>query len=138
MDIGLKLKMIDEALARNANSQLQDVGLTISQVNLLGVLSQQENGQTTQRHLETLLGVSHPTVVGLVKRLEGKGFVHTFFSSEDARMKIVHLTDTGSDIVNDGSDKRRQAEAWLTRGLSDKETTQLDRLLGKVLLNLRD
>ena len=137
-DIGIKLKMIDEALARNANNQLASVGLTLSQVNLLGALSQQPGRQTTQRQLETLLGVSHPTVVGLVKRLEAKEFVETHFSADDGRMKIVQLTAKGEHIVDDGAEKRGEAENWLTRGLSDAEVGQLNALLGKVLDNLQD
>lgn len=137
-DIGLKFKKIDEALARKANSQLQSVDLTISQVNLLGALSEQHDGQTTQRHLETLLGVSHPTVVGLVKRLEPKGFVTTYFSIEDARMKIVQLTPEGRRIIDESAGKRREAEAWLTQGMSEREVTQLNVLLEKVLDNLSE
>lgn len=135
-DIGLKFKIIDEALARQANAQLQAVGLTFSQANMLGALAQQDGFQTTQRHLEELLGVSHPTIVGLVKRLEAKGYVDTFFSAEDARMKIVRLTDTGTELVNDGASKRNEAEKWLTKGLTDQESSQLNRLLQKVLDDL--
>ena len=135
-DIGLKLKRLDEALARQANSQLQSVGLTFSQINLLGVLFEQPDHQTTQRQLEVLLGVSHHTIVGLVRRLEAKGFISTYFSADDARMKVASLTSAGERIVNDGADKRDAAEEWLTRGLTDQEVAQLDGLLGKLLDNV--
>ena len=137
-DIGLKFKMIDEALARRANHELEEVGLTLSQANLLGILFAQVDARMTQRQLEIVLGVSHPTVVGLVKRLETKGFVETYFSAEDARMKLVHLTDKGARVIAGGGEKRRETEAWLTRGLEVREVEQLNNLLGKLLDSLKD
>lgn len=134
-DLGFKMKAIYDALGRGANRSFKELDITFSQLSLLSNLMVQ-GGQTTQRHLEQLMGVSHPTVVGLVQRLEAKGYVTSFFSVEDARMKIVAITDLGGAVAGRADGHRRLSERAMVRGLSDDEVAQLKSMLDRVYANI--
>lgn len=133
--LGFKIKAICDALGRGANRSFRELGVTFSQLCLLTNLVAQ-GGHTTQRRLELLLGVSHPTVVGLVKRLEAKGYVTTFFSVEDARMKVVAITDEGRAATERAGRHRERSEAAMVCGLCDEDVGRLKELLDHVHANL--
>lgn len=136
-ELGYKFKLIDEELSRQANQQLAEVGLTLSQIILLQVVDER-GGSCAQRAIERKLAVSHPTVTGLVKRLIAKGYVESFVSDEDARMKIVRLTPEGTRVVQRGRGYQAESERELTRGLAPDELKLLGDLLDKVVDDLRE
>ena len=53
-----------------------------------------------QKQLQTMMNVSHPTMVGLVQRLEANGFVTTAPDTMDRRNKIVSLTEEAEAFIN--------------------------------------
>ena len=134
-ELGPRFKKIDESLSRMANQQLAESGLTFSQAVLLHVI-EAHHGICAQRELERELAIAHPTVTGLVKRLEAKGFVETFVSAEDGRMKMVKITPEGKHATSQGRKCQIQAEQLLTTGFTQTERDDLARLLDKVIGNL--
>lgn len=134
-DIGFRIKMISDALERSANRTFKEFGFTFSQMRLLVALIGND-GCTTQRQLELALGVTHPTVVGLVQRLEAKGCIKTHFSVEDARMKVVTVTERGREAIDRVERQRAEIEGTMVRGLSDEEIAELKCLLDRVVANL--
>ena len=57
-------------------------------------------GQGTQKEIETFLGVSHPTVVELVSRMEQNGYIMCW-PCKDGRNKNVKLTPKAENIDKD-------------------------------------
>ena len=72
--IGYQFKIIDEKIKVRADEDLKRHDLTLMQTRVLGFLAE-VGGQATQKEIEDDLEVSHPTVVGLVFRMEQKGFL---------------------------------------------------------------
>ena len=134
--IGALLKRIDTALGRQANAQLASVGLTLTQVSVLGLLADAPNEGLAQKQIEQELDVSHPTTTGLVKRLGEKGLVAVYESPDDARMKIVRLTAKGREAAREGETHRAKAERALTEGFTDNELAQLKSYLSRIIDNL--
>lgn len=95
--IGFLLKQIHDNMDRHANRNLKPQGLTFSQMRLL-VLLYVRPSAPSQKELEEQMGVTHPTVVGLIKRLEGKGLVRCGFDSRDKRVK-ERLPDRGGQGI---------------------------------------
>ena len=89
-DVGYLIKRIHDKLAVRADAELKQYHLTMSQGRVFLYLSSR-GGQATQKEIETFLGVAHPTVVGLVSRMEQSGYV-TCWPCEDGRNKNVKLT----------------------------------------------
>lgn len=134
-NIGFLLKQVTDKLQTRADAKMKSWQLTLSQSRVLGYLDQQ-GGQATQRDLEAALSVSHPTVVGLVSRLEQNGFVTCWQDQADRRNKMVALTDKakimGAELAADVS----RQEAHMLRGLSSEEVAALRHALKTIYQNL--
>ena len=109
MDVGFLLKQINIALARNADQSFKPV--TFSQMRVLVFLAHQPNNTCYQKALETELDVSHPTVVGLLQRLEAKGLIATLTDEYDRRRKEICLTDAGRTVLQGASKHCKHAGA---------------------------
>ena len=67
--IGCLLKMITDKIKMRADADLAQQGLTLTQSRVLGYLDR-SGGQATQKEIEGFLQVSHPTVAGVIGRME--------------------------------------------------------------------
>ena len=134
-DIMYLIKTIADKTCAAADAALKQHGLTFSQLRVLGFLASR-NGSSAQRDIQRHLEVSHPTMVGLVGRLEKNGFVVSFTDEEDRRNKIVRMTEKAIRLGDDLDAGRRQASEELTRGLSEPETGELYRLLNILAKNV--
>ena len=92
-DVGYLIKRINDKLAVRADAELKQYHLTMSQGRVFLYLSSR-GGQATQKEIETFLGVAHPTVVGLVSRMEQSGYV-TCWPCEDGRNKKCQADRAG-------------------------------------------
>ncbi len=131
-DIGVMLKLLNDNLQRKANEDLRTDGLTLSQMRVMVFIKEQETLQTTQKELEDYLDVSHPTINGLLKRLEAKGLVTTALSTNRRLTKIVQLTERGKQECERANAHRIKHEMLLRSCLSEEERHTLITLLQKV------
>ena len=92
-DAGFLIKQIHDALSKRFNDVLKKYDLTISQMYVLKYLRENQNKMVTQKEIEQYLEVSHPTTVGILKRLESKGFIQTEIIKEGRFSKQVVLTE---------------------------------------------
>lgn len=136
-DIGFLLKVIQEHLDRHANQLFKPVDLTSSQFRVLKFIRGRGQEPTTQKEIEEHLQVTHPTVTGIVKRLEQKGFVRCEFGGRDRRMKYVYLTEKEAQLFEEMERSRIQMERFIAGGMEEEEIAQLRTLLIKVLENVR-
>lgn len=134
-DIGYLLKNINDKLKVRADADLGRYNLTLAQSRVFGFLNSR-GGVATQKDIERFLEVSHPTVVGLVSRLEQRGYVVCRVDGEDRRNKIVALTEQARAIGQDMDRSIRETEAQLLAGLSGRDVKHLHRMLEKMYQNL--
>ena len=133
-DVGYLIKSINDKLTVRVDAELKQFNLTMSQCRVFLYLSSR-GGQGTQKEIETFLGVSHPTVVGLVSRMEQNGYV-TCWPCEDGRNKNVKLTPKAEDIDKDMRKNMQTNEQKLLEPLSPEESEKLRDLLLKVVQHL--
>ena len=126
-DVGYLIKGINDKLKVKADAELKQYNLTMAQCRVLTYLSSQ-GGQTTQKEIEVFLNVSHPTVVGIVSRMEQNGYV-TCWPCEDGRNKYVKLTAQAEAIDRDMQENMHANEEMLLAPLSPEEREQLRDLL---------
>ncbi|MFA6938119.1 MAG: MarR family transcriptional regulator [Treponema sp.] len=131
-DIGLLIKNISDSLKKLVDSFFGSMNLTFSQVQVLSFISNSKNKRTTQKEIEVFLGVSHPTVTGIIKRLEEKQFVKTNIYVDNGIKKSVELDTMGLEFEKESLTNQRAHEALLTKNLTAQEKKQLVVLLEKV------
>ena len=126
-DVGYLIKSINDKLKVRADTELKKYHLTMSQSRVLVYLRSQ-GGQATQKEIEIFLDVAHPTVVGLVSRMEQNGYV-TCWPCEDGRNKYVKLTPQAEAIDKDMQRNQLENEERLLAPLSPEDRERLRDLL---------
>lgn len=128
------IKYISDKVRQKADNNLKDHNVTLSQVRVLNFLWR-ENGSCSQKQIEDFLQVSHPTVVGLVSRMEQSGYIHTSVSSDDKRNKIVTVTDSGMSLACELCRYMEDIDKRMLVGLTDEQQAQLVDMLYIVAQN---
>ncbi len=129
------IKYISDKVRQKADNNLKDHNVTLSQVRVLNFLWRQE-GSCSQKQIENFLQVSHPTVVGLVSRMEQSGYIQTSVSSDDKRNKIVTVTDSGMALASELCRFMDDIDNRMLEGLSEEQQSQLADMLLTVAKNL--
>lgn len=127
-DIGLLIKRLADKIRISVDVLLKEQGLTFSQTLVIDFLHSR-NGKATQKEIEDHLQVSHPTVVGIISRLEKNGFVSSHTDEKDRRNKIVCAADKALNMLDAVNAGKRQMEEKLTKGLSEEELNEFRRII---------
>lgn len=134
--VGMLLKELADALERKSNQfATQEDGLTSSQVRVLLMLNRTDGHTLSFSKLKERLNIAQPTVWGLVKRLEAKGMVTTHDNPNDARARLVTMTDVGQKAFETARKHMQQLESSLTIGFDDQELEQLKNHLERLIDN---
>ena len=134
-DIGFLVKRLADKIKSSVDASLKDEGLTFSQTLVIGFLSER-GGKATQKEIEDHLQVSHPTVVGIISRLEKNGFVVFSFDEKDRSNKIVCDTDKALNTTDSMIIGKQKMEQSLTKGLSEAELAELRRIINLMYENI--
>ena len=133
--LGPLLKQINDRMKASADEGMAEKNLTLAQARVLGFL-RFSGGHATQKDIENFLAVSHPTVVGIVNRLEKKEFVSCHVDQSDRRNKVVALTKKALELGEQIRADITRAEEQLINGFSPEEIKELTRLLSMLLRNI--
>lgn len=133
--IGYLIKIINDKAKVKADAELNMYELTLSQSRVLTYLHSKD-GQATQKEIEDSLDVSHPTVVGIVSRMEQHGYVTTWLDTKQQRSKMVCLTDKARTMVQELERMVQEHEHIMLRGLTQKQVTELAEMLRIIYGNL--
>ncbi len=134
-DIGFLVKRLTDKIKTSVDALLKKHDLTFSQTMIIEYLSE-NGGRASQKEIENYLQVSHPTIVGIVSRLEKNGFVTCFTDEKDRRNKIVLATDKALSMVDVMHDDKSKMEKRLTKGLSEAEIAEFRRIIDILLKNI--
>lgn len=133
---GEYFKMINIMFIAHADAALRPLGLTCAQSDVLIFLAERGEAETTVQDIGQHFRLKHPTVIGLIRRLEQKGFVTTAVSARDRRCRTVRLTDKFDEVQRVMNDIRQYLDAQATRGFSNEELGQLHGFLERVCENI--
>lgn len=136
--IGFMFKQINNVYEKEFNNRLRTLGITASQCAVLDYLFDCEKEEVTQRDIEKGLNLRNPTVTGLLKRLDEKGYILSVPSNIDKRCKNIYLTEKAYDIQKRMENQRRKLDKMLTIGMNKKEIEALEKMLNKVLYNIAE
>lgn len=135
-DIGHLFKAINEKMRVRFDSQLKKNDLTFSQSQVLFFINN-NGGSVTQKQIAEFLEVSHPTVAGLISRLEKNGYISCHADESDKRNKIVSQTKKARDFSGEMCRSKDEGEEKMLEGLDDKERAELRRYLETIYNNIK-
>ena len=114
---------------------LAQMDLTASQGHIMGFLTHREEPPCS-RDIEEAFHLSHPTVSGLLGRLEKKGFIEFRPDPSDRRCKRIYILPKGRDC-NDTMHRTIKAyEEKIVAGFSEEEKEQFAALLQRAIRNM--
>ena len=134
--IGFIIKLINDSILVQVNSFLKPYAVTLRQLRILGYLHDNKDKLVTQKELEEELQVSHPTVVGILQRLEKKGLIKTFLNPNKKTMKIVTLIEYEAKLFKNINTEKEKFENKLLAGFTDDEKVQLEEFLIRLHRNV--
>jgi len=132
------IKQINTIYEKELNNLLKSVGITASQCAVLDYLFRSDEEAVNQRDIEKALSLRNPTVTGLIKRLEEKGYLLSVPSARDKRCKNIYLTEKAYDIQRRMEANRKKIDKKFILGMNKKERAALERMLEKVLYNIAE
>ena len=129
------IKNINDKLKVKADADLKHNKLTLAQSRVLAFLDSR-GGQATQKEIEVYLEVSHPTVVGIISRMEQNGHLRCWVDETDKRNKIVALTEQAEALGEEMEQRILANEKMLLASLSEADIKKLKRMLLIIYNNL--
>jgi len=117
--IGYFVQEVARKSALSLNEELKPLGITYSQFRVLNCLL--KKGPMSQKEILKLVSVTPATLTGTVDILEKKKLVYRKAESEDARTKIIYLTEQGTNIQKDAWSTVEKFEERTTSFLNKKE-----------------
>ena len=136
--LGFQLKQIHDKFRKNINVKLSKYDITLSQFRVLDYLFFKSNEGVTQKDIERFTELRHPTVIGILQRLEEKSFVRSEKNTVDKRFRNIILTDKAIVLKSDLDNNKEFIDSMLIKGMSEQEVLELKTLLDKVINNLSE
>ncbi|MFG1396257.1 MarR family winged helix-turn-helix transcriptional regulator [Roseixanthobacter pseudopolyaromaticivorans] len=107
------------------------LNVTPVQSSILTVLARRQG--LDQAGLAAMIGVDRATVGQVIRRLAARGLVARGNSSEDKRLKLVHLTDEGRALLDQIAPLTAAAHMRTLAALSDEERAHFMSYLKKLV-----
>ncbi len=115
----VELYKVSSAMISSLNNQLRPYRLTFQQFLILDYLSRKED-TVIGKDICQYLGISHPTSVGLMTRMRGKGFITMEISESDRRQTEIALTGEGYDVLKETQILVKDIEKKMSEQLQSK------------------
>lgn len=135
--LGHYFKVMDLRMEHAMNAQLQRLDLTSAQGHIIGYLTHSKEPPCA-RDIEKFFRLSHPTVSGLLSRMEAKGFVELRPDPEDRRVKRIVLLEKGMACSRQIERCIRENNQRMIRGFSPEEEALFRQLLERAVGNMTD
>jgi len=132
---GHRLRLLHWCTDQTMTQALASMELTAAQGRIIGYLAHRETPPCS-RDLEEQFQLSHPTVSGLLNRLEKKDFVELRPDPEDRRCKRIFLLEKGWQCHELIHRTISDNEERLVSDFTEEEKAQFSRLLDRAITNM--
>lgn len=133
-NVGHRLRILYWCTDQFMGEALAKMELTSSQGHIMGFLCRQSSPPCA-RDIEQFFQLSHPTVSGILTRLEKKGFIEFRPDQLDRRCKRIHVLPKGVECHQRIIDAIRENEARMMAGFSQEERSQFSAFLDRAIEN---
>ena len=132
---GRIFRSLDRALGQRMNQALSGMDLTFSQGHIMGYLAHCD-APPCAKDIEDRFRLSHPTVSGLLARLEKKEFITLREDSEDRRRKLVYILPKGQECIEPMGTVIQSGDKKILEGFTPEEAAQFREYLFRALHNV--
>ena len=136
--VGESLKRIVQKIKVNLDLELKGENLTASQTVVLLLLLDNKERKISQKFIWEQLGLKHSTVIGILKRLEAKGFVQCLIDEENHKYRNVVATEKAQVLDRILLEKQTKVDAMILKGFTVEETELLTSFLERIDKNLEE
>ena len=129
-----KIKKIFFNIKNSVNDKMKQYNLTAVQIILLEYLYENNEKVIIQKDICEHLSLKHSTVIGILKRLEGKELItkKTNYKSE------ISITEKGIELIENAGIKKGFIENRLLEGFSKEEVDILSSYLDRLYENSKN
>lgn len=132
---GPLLRNLHHCFSQTFTAKLAAMDLTSSQGHIMGYLSHCKE-PPCPKDLEEFFQLSHPTVSGLLARLEKKEFIALRPDPSDRRCKRIYILPRGRECDEAIRKHLLENEAKIVQGFSDEEKAQFADFLARATRNM--
>ncbi len=141
--LGPKIKIANTVIEKELNNRFADLfkkySLTGAQISLLVYLYDSKGRTITQKEIADTFVLSHPTIRGIVKRLEDNGLIATAHLKNDQRQIVLTLSEKGFDLLDENIEEihaiMNKVNETIIAGLTETDVKQLERILNVIIRN---
>ena len=134
---GYMLRVLHSKTSQMVTQDLASMELTSSQGHIMGFISMCPQAPCA-KDIEENLKMSHPTVSGILSRLEKKGFLELRADPADRRCKRIYILPKGDACNETMRNTIDGFEQKIVKGFSETDKQQFTLLLTRAMRNLSD
>lgn len=132
---GHMFRILHCAISQTVTQAMMGMELTSAQGRIMGFLAMQKDPPCA-KDIEENFNLSHPTVSGILSRLEKKDFIEFRPDRQDKRCKRIYMLPKGTDCNERIYRTILENERLIVRGFSQEEMAQFADLLTRAANNL--
>ena len=121
--LGHKIKLIDRQFRSRMDKNLENLGITTAQMNVLCYMEHHTERNVTQKQLSEAFNVKHSTMAGILQRMVEK-------------FKNIFLTEKAKSLQDKASAYREYTESVVIKDFTPDEKEYFEKTLFKVFHNL--
>lgn len=132
---GPRLRALHWCMRQRMSEALGQMELTSAQGHIMGFLAHRESPPCS-KDIEEAFRLSHPTVSGILRRMEKKGFIEFRPDETDRRCKRIHILPKGWDCHSRIEKAILETENQVVQGFTEQEQALFSEFLNRALTNL--
>lgn len=132
---GHYLRILHGCTDQILSAAVTDMDLTPVQSRVMGYLAHRSEPPCA-RDVEAEFGLTHPTVSGILSRLEKKRFVEFRPDPQDRRCKRIYVLEKGREHIEQIHSLIRENEERIVRDFSPEEKQQFAEFLERAIRNM--
>ena len=132
---GHLLRILHWCTHQSMTIALESMELTAAQGRVMGYLAHQQQ-PPCPKDIELEFQLSHPTVSGILSRLEQKGFIELHTDPDDRRCKRIYILPKGAQCHDLMHSTIQANEKRIVAGFTPKEQEQFAALLQRAITNM--
>lgn len=135
-NLGRKFKLISQQIKYRMDKEMEEMGVTFSQMQVLRFLATCQNEKVTQKRLACEFNVKHSTMAGILQRMLEKELIYIEVDQENKKCKNIYITDKALKFKEELIERIKSTENILIEDFNEEEVKTIHKLLDKIHNNL--
>ena len=134
--LGHRVRILSQAIRQAIDRKLCDLDLTGQQSFIIRYLSERQGEVVYPKDIERRFNLTHPTVSGLLSRLEQKGFLELKTDPSDRRSRQIIISGKGLACHERMHAVITENESRIVQGFTQEEKTLFTQFLQRAIENV--